>query len=372
LKAQTDSQGSIRRRLLKYLLPALIALLLLGGFLDYVTVNGAGRVSRDVAIWWILGGVLMSDFIQLAVIVALVLLAVTWGLQPLQRMCDEFAARSPHELTTLDERGVPAEMRPVVRELNRLIATVHETMLSKEELLANAAHQLRTPLTGMQAQLELVLADPRSLGVRPDLHMVHQATQRLAHTAHQLLALARAEPSKPITSDFKPVDLRELLEDVIDNELDRALARGIDLGADLRETRITGIAWLLRELLANLVDNALKYTPDGGKVTVRCGIRDGFAFIEVEDDGAGIPVDERSRVVERFYRMPHTAGFGCGLGLAIASEVARSHGSTLVIDSGERGVGTLVSVCFRLPGPFEGTRPAQYGTRYRSATRFRQ
>jgi two-component system, OmpR family, sensor histidine kinase TctE len=302
--------------------------------------------ARDLATLRLLSSAVLIDTVQLLVTVILVLFGVTWGLKPLWRLRDDIASRETHELAPLDTDAVPGEVRPVVDELNRLIATVRETVQSKEELLANAAHQMRTPLAGMQTQLELIISSPRSLDIRADLQVVYQSTKRLAHTAHQLLALARADPSVRIRDGFSKVDLRQLLEEVVDRELDRALAKGIDLGAETSQADVMGVDWLLRELLSNLVDNAIKYAPADGQVTVRSGVRDAHPFVEVEDNGPGIPEDERARVIERFYRSAGVSEPGCGLGLAIANEVARTHGAELTIGEGEDGCGARIVVLF--------------------------
>jgi two-component system, OmpR family, sensor histidine kinase TctE len=302
--------------------------------------------ARDLATIRLLSSAVLIDTFQLVVTVILVLFGVTWGLKPLWRLRDDIASRAPHELAPLDTDSVPGEVRPVVGELNRLIATVRETVQSKEDLLANAAHQMRTPLAGMQTQLELIISNPGSVDIRGDLRVVYQSTIRLAHTAHQLLALARADPSVRIRDDFHKVDLRQLLEEVVDRELDRALAKGIDLGAETSESLVMGVDWLLRELLSNLVDNAIKYAPADGRVTVRSGVHDGRPFVEVEDNGPGIPEDERDRVTERFYRSAGVSEPGCGLGLAIANEVARTHGAELTIGEGEAGHGARIVVVF--------------------------
>jgi two-component system sensor histidine kinase TctE len=175
---------------------------------------------------------------------------------------------------------------------------------------------------------------------------VNEGIRRLGHTAHQLLTLARAESSVTLAKDFRRVDLPTLIEEAVTLQLDRALAKRIDLGAEAAPVAVNGVGWLLRELLNNLVDNALNYTPAGGVVTLRCGVRNGSAFLEVEDDGPGIPATERPHVTARFHRAPVAEGTGTGLGLAIVSDVVLVHGGTLAIDSGAGGRGTRVAVTF--------------------------
>ena len=296
-----------------------------------------------------LTGIILTDTLQFAAILLLVWLGVRYGLRPLLSLRDQIASRSAHELAPLDETHVPGEVRPLTRALNRLFVTVREAALVQQQFLANAAHQLRTPLAGLQTQIELLTHDPAAATIRERLRGMHEGTQRLAHTANQLLALARAEPSANPPTDFQSVELRELAEEAVARHFDRALQCRIDLGVEAAPVRVRGSAWLLRELLTNLVDNALAYTPADGRVTVRCGTLESDqagAFLEVEDDGPGIAAEHRVRVVERFYRTPASPGDGCGLGLAIVDEIARVHHATLEIDSGAGNRGTRVRVRF--------------------------
>jgi len=185
--------------------------------------------------------------------------------------------------------------------------------------------------------------------VRERLIGVLEGTRRLSHTANQLLALARAEPTATAAVDFGDVDLRELAEEAVAKHFDRALRQRIDLGVEAARAKARGSAWLLREMLANLVDNALAYTPADGRVTVRCGLTadtPAQSYVEVEDDGPGIPPDQRARVTARFYRAPGTSGDGCGLGLAIVDEIVRGHHARLDIGNGANDRGTRVRVTF--------------------------
>src|SRR5262249_14333700 len=192
--------------------------------------------------------------------------------------------------------------------------------------------------------------DPDAGTLRERAAQIHDGARRLSHTANQLLALARAEPSANAVDDFRRLELRELCEDVVARHFDRSVQREIDLGVEAAGAAVHGSAWLLRELLVNLVDNALNYTPAHGHVTVRCGIVENAAtaertpFLEVEDDGPGIPADDRTRVIGRFYRAPGALGDGCGLGLAIVDQIARAHGAQLEIGSGaQRGARVRVT-----------------------------
>jgi two-component system sensor histidine kinase TctE len=251
-----------------------------------------------------------------------------------------------------------------------LFATVAEAASAQHRFLADAAHQLRTPLAGLQAQLELLAndiagQDPASSALRERVARIHVGMQRLGHTANQLLALARAEPAAHPADDFRPLQLQTLAEDGVTAHFDHALKRQIDLGVEAEAAQVLGSTWLLRELLANLINNALTYTPANGRVTVRSGMVKRqvaalnpapiLAFLEVEDDGPGIPPSERARVLERFYRGPGGGHDGTGLGLAIVDEIARAHGATLDISVGSDGRGTRVRVEF--PATTQGVHP---------------
>ncbi|HZP65975.1 MAG TPA: sensor histidine kinase N-terminal domain-containing protein [Rudaea sp.] len=310
--------------------------------------------KREYGTRRILSGVLLTDVFQLCATLVLIWFGVRYGLRPLLALRDQIAARSARELTPLDERNVPLEVVSLTQALNRLLAAVRDTAYAQQRFLADAAHQLRTPLAGVQAQLELLANEAAPGETRARLISLHEACRRLAHTANQLLTLARAEPSANFTGDFQSLDLQTLVEEAVAGNLDRALARQIDLGAESMSVRVPCVAWLLREMLANLVDNALVYAATGGRVTVRCGIVENAAsptaFLEVEDDGPGIPEAERGRVTERFYRSAASRGNGCGLGLAIVEDIARLHGAVLEIFPGSANPGTRVRVRFSHAG----------------------
>jgi len=177
------------------------------------------------------------------------------------------------------------------------------------------------------------------------LASLYEGVHRLSHSANQLLVLARADPSTSLAEGLEKTDLKAIVERVVERNVDRAVESGLDLGVESLPASVAGNARLLDDLLSNLLDNALKYTPSGGRITVRSGYERGAPYLEVEDDGPGIPESERSRVRERFYRIPGSPPGGCGLGLAIVDEIARLHDARLSIEtgSGGRGVGFKMS-----------------------------
>jgi two-component system sensor histidine kinase TctE len=282
------------------------------------------------------------------VLIAIATLVIVWfgvkrGLRPLARLSDEIKARSAGDLRPIDAAGAPEETRPLVGALNGLLEEVSAASHKQQRFLADAAHQLRTPLAGLRAHTELALAQPIPEACRAQLEQVHRATIRTARLANQLLALARAEPgARSITSK---VDLKGIAGGEADDWVRQSLTRDIDLGFELEAAAVDGDAFLLREALSNLVHNAIEYSHRGGRVTVRTGRRNGHAFLEVEDDGPGIAPQERARVLERFYRVPGTPGTGSGLGLAIVREIAASHAASMVVDDGAAG-GCRVEITF--------------------------
>jgi two-component system, OmpR family, sensor histidine kinase TctE len=296
------------------------------------------RLARDLLLQSILPELLIA-----AATLLIVWFGVKRGLRPLARLSEEIKARSAGDLRPIDAAGAPEETRPLVGALNGLLDEVSAASRKQQRFLADAAHQLRTPLAGLQAHAELALAQPLPEPSRAQVERVHQATIRTGRLANQLLALARAEPGVRIS--LAPLDLKSLVEGEADAWVHQALARDIDFGFELEAAQIQGDAFLLREALANLVHNALEYSQRGARVTVRTGRRERAAFIEVEDDGPGIAPAERGRVLERFYRVPGTSGTGSGLGLAIVREIASSHGASIAITDSASG-GCRVAITF--------------------------
>jgi two-component system sensor histidine kinase TctE len=304
------------------------------------TTNKRRRLARNI----VLSSLVPELLITLATLV-IVWFGVKRGLAPLEHLSEEIRARSARDLRPIDPGHAPEEARPIVGALNQLFGQVAGASSNQQRFLANAAHQLRTPLAGLQAHTEIALAQGVPEENRAQLEHVHRATIRTARLANQLLALARAEPGGRVDVTA-PVNLRAVVEDAADQWVHRAMAKEIDLGFELADVEVQGDALLLREALSNLIHNALEYSPAGARVTVRTGTRNNQAFLEVEDDGPGIPVAERERVLERFYRVAGTPGTGSGLGLSIVREIAAAHRAQLEIGAGDRDHGCRVGLTF--------------------------
>jgi len=330
---------------------AAVAVVLPGaGASHYATVAvGETLVKRRLLAREILIGMLLPQVLLLVLAAILVALGVARGLRPLEALVDAIQRRSHRDLSALDAKTAPREVRPMVGAINGLLQRLAATLAAQRRFVADAAHQLRTPLAGLKTQTELALRERDPAALARSLVHIHSATEGSAHLINQLLALARAEPGADRAERFECVDLRQLARETTADWVAAALRKNIDLGfeAAAEAVAVTGDAVLLRELLSNLIDNAVRYTPADGRVTVRVARAASDAILEVEDNGPGVTESERSRVFERFYRVLGTGQEGCGLGLAIVREIVERHGGAVTLGDGAEGRGTLVTV--RLP-----------------------
>ena len=320
----------------------------------YVQV-GETLHKRQRMIWEILVAELVPTLLIAFAAVALAWTGVKHGVAPLAHLRGEILRRGPTDLRPLAESGVPREIAPAIKAFNNLLGQIRESRAVQQRFLANAAHQLRTPLAGLQMHLELLLRRFSDPVTRSEIESMHVATLRASHLASQLLALARAEASIPDGFDVRPFDLRHIADAAVQQWVPRAIARNIDLGFVLANATIAGNPLLMAELLDNVIDNAIRYTPPGGSVTVRTGVEGAHAYMSVEDSGPGIAEDARAKVFERFYRIEGTPGEGAGLGLAIVKEVADRHGGTVSVESTGAGAqGTMIAARFPAIDPVPG------------------
>jgi two-component system sensor histidine kinase TctE len=310
-----------------------------------ITVADVRTINEPAARYGFMS-TLLWDFVQLDVTLVLVWVGIQLGLRPVKRLRDEIAERSPLDLRPIVESSVPREIAPVVVTLNRLFTMLRTAVQSQQQFIANTAHQLRTPITGMQAQLDILIGEPAAQPIRSRLLTLQEGARQLAHSANQLLSLARADPAANMAAKNRPVELNAIVGEVAAKFFDRALQCNIDLGVEVQPVSIIADPSLLDDLLSNLVDNALKYTPPGGSVTVSAGVRNGAPYLAVEDTGPGIAEAERQRVRQRFYRVPNSPGHGSGLGLAIVNEIAQLYGASMAIGPGAGGRGTKVLLQF--------------------------
>ncbi|MDE2358625.1 MAG: sensor histidine kinase [Betaproteobacteria bacterium] len=320
------------------------------------TLNKRNRLVKEI----LLAG-LIPTLLVAGVSIGLAWVGVARGLQPLERVRNHLLSRRSGDLSPIPEIHAPIEILPVVDAFNGLLGQLRLANELQQRFLANAAHQLRTPLAGLQMHLELLSRRELPPDTRAEVGRMHGATARAGHLASQLLALARAEGGSDRSHPSELINLRTVADDAAHRWAPKAIARNIDLGFALEAALVPGDAVLIPELLDNLIDNALLYTPEGGTVTVATGQREGTPFLSVEDTGPGIPAAERGRVTERFYRVPGTAGDGSGLGLAIVKEIADRHGATIEVSTRDASGGTRVRVEFLQRAPAVGTVRARQG-----------
>jgi two-component system, OmpR family, sensor histidine kinase TctE len=275
----------------------------------------------------------------------LVWLGLVRGLKPLDRLTASLVARPPSDLSPIDIAGVQSEVRPLIAALNQHTGRIERLLSSRQQLITDASHQMRTPLSEMRTQIEYSLRQDDPALLRQALVDAHADIDRLARLIGQMLLQARSEPDVLLDQRIADVDLGELARSTTLDFVAAARKKGIDLGLEEppQPVRARGNTVLLRELIANLVDNAVAYAHHGGRVRVRVsGGRD--AVLEVEDDGPGIEPAQRERVFERFYRVPGTVATGSGLGLSIVRNIGLAHRARIDLGAGRDGAGLCVRV----------------------------
>jgi len=310
----------------------------------YTVLAGETLVKRNALVREILLGMLLPEMLLIAVSLTVVWFGVRAGLEPLTKLREELAGRSQADLRPVTA-DVPDEIQPVVNEINELLNRLGSSLDTQRHFVSDAAHQLRTPIAALQAQVEATLAESDQ-AMHRQLQGILAAAHRLSHLVEQMLMLARAQPS--LANTLPLVALEEVAQAAAEDWLPVAIENGIDMGFELSPCVVSGNGLLLREIFSNLIDNAVRHTPHGGCVTVRCGTASDAVWLAVEDSGAGIPEADREKVFERFYQSPGGGSRGSGLGLAIVREIAGQHGGQAVIDSSPELGGARVTVRFAL------------------------
>jgi two-component system OmpR family sensor kinase len=310
------------------------------------------NVRRELA-----ASMALSTILPLIAVVPF-LAVVVWfgiarGMAPLERLAVAVGRRSPRSLTPLSESSLPREVQPLVQALNGLLAQLDTALDAQRTFIADAAHELRTPLTAVHLQAQLAERAGNDTERAAALAELRAGLDRASHLVGQLLTLAREEPGV-IDRPLVRVDLNDIARGVIADHVAQAAARDVDLGLANDDAvvpvTVNGDAASLRTLLSNLVDNAVRYTPPGGRVDVAVAADGNAALLSVHDSGPGIPPAEQTRVFDRFYRAPGSADLpGSGLGLAIVARIAERHGATIALGPGiasHAGPGLSVTVRF--------------------------
>ena len=309
------------------------------------TLNKRTRLARDI-----LASVFLPQILLILCASAAVYFGVRRGLLPLQRLRRAVSNRSHLDLSPLEAVGVPGEVMPLVEEVNELLLRLGKTLDFQNRFIADAAHQLRTPVAGIKAQIELALRETDSAKLRHSVAQLYLSADRLSRLVGQLLSLARNEPGAVEQIALQTLDLNALALEVTMEWVPEALRRNIDLGFEGAETAvfIDGDMHRLRELINNLIDNAVRYSQDAGQVTVRV-VPGELHLLSVSDDGPRIPLEERERIFQRFHRLLGTHRDGSGLGLAIVSEIAALHKASITLEEDLDGVGNTFTVFFPVP-----------------------
>jgi two-component system OmpR family sensor kinase len=302
--------------------------------------------------WETAAGIALRMLAPLAVLVpALVLLAwiaVRKSLAPLVHVTEQVEQRDASAMSPLDIHNVPEEIRPLLMALNRLLNRLDESISSQRRFVADAAHELRTPLTALSLQAQLVEQAQDSEERNEADKNLRLGIARASHLVSQLLALARQEPDAQ--RPFAHLDLAALVRQAVGEFAPLADFKKIDFGVSADQTApVNGDKEALKILVGNLVDNAIRYTPESGKVDVILSNDSGGVILRVEDTGPGIPIEDRERVFERFYRIAGNEVQGSGLGLAIVKQIVQRHGALVEIETGQNGAGTIFSIKFPVP-----------------------
>ena len=286
----------------------------------------------------IVKGTMVPQFVTLPLAVLLVWLALVRGIKPLAQLEKRIRARKPDDMSPLDETGVPEEVVPLVASVNDLLSRLKVSLSTQKRFMADAAHQLKTPLAGLRMQADLAQRETDADELKKSLKHIAESSIRATHTVNQLLALARAETTGRALAKHR-VDMASLVSEVMGDSVPHALDKKIDIGYDgpaagTQATFLEGNPTLLKELVRNLVDNAINYTPVEGHVTLRLMVDkfSGVLVLIVEDSGPGIPASERDLVFQPFYRALGTNVDGSGLGLAIVQEIAQQHGASISVE----------------------------------------
>ncbi len=307
------------------------------------------RSIRGTLVYAITRDALFPLVLAIPVLAAAIWLGVRRGLEPLRRVAAQVAERSPAQLDPVSLERVPAEINGLVSELNTLLARLHEAFEKERRFTADAAHEIRTPLAGIKTNAQVALRSTTDEQRRQALTQIVQGTNRTTHLVEQLLTLARLD-REAIENKFSPVMLSTLAAEIISEYAPAAAKKHIDL--ELRQNsrgEINGSPAALVIMIRNLLDNAVRYTPRDGSVSVRVDRDANTVILAVTDNGPGISDEDRSRVFDRFYRGTTNNSAGCGLGLSIVKRIAELHNATVELTKPEAGVGLAVRLVFHYP-----------------------
>lgn len=352
----------VRKRLAALLLPMSVPVLGLVAAAAWLGYSVAAQFERHPAQSPALGEVLVAvlpALLMLVVLAVMAHLAARKALAPWVSLAQEMQSRTAKDLSPIEiAADAPSEVQVMAQALNHLFARASGESDAQQRFIADAAHQLRTPLAALQSQVEawalMAQAAPAKSILLPQeqVERLRRASRRTTQLANQLLVLSRVDSGLGQGMAAQRVDIKSLCEALFESFLDAAIAKNLDLGLEASAAHVSGQEWLLREMISNILDNAIKYTPQGGQVTLRCGRREvegggSRVYVEIEDNGPGVPLGEYARLTQRFYRVAGSMADGSGLGLAIVEEIAQVHGAQLGFRAGSDGQGLCVLLLFK-------------------------
>lgn len=338
---------------------------------DWVLVEvGETTEKRTQLANKIVASVILPQFVIIPLAVMLVWFGLSRGLRPLTRLRTTIETRDPADLSPIATRRVPEELEPLVEAFNEMLERMKKNVEAQQRFVADAAHQMRTPLTGLKTQAQFAMRESDPTALRHALRQIATGVDRAGRLVNQLLTLARTEGVELGQQKHELMDLAQLVREVVEEWVMVALERNIDLGYEAEgKAMIKGNAFLLRELAKNLIDNAIRYTQPGGHVTCRIINASTSILLEVEDNGVGITEEQSELVFERFYRVDDGITEGSGLGLAIVQEIASQHDSRATLRPNPRGKGSVARIAFAawFPPPPPPPMPDDFSELYRQS-----
>ncbi len=303
----------------------------------------------------------MKELLLIVLAAALMWLAVNRGLRPLEALRNQVHHRDKTDLSPIDAPLMPVEVKPLIDAINEHTMRLAQMISAQKQFIADAAHQLKTPLTLLRTQADFASRQTEMGALTEVIHDLRKNTEQVSHLVDQLLTLNRAEADS--NPKLSRVDLTDLAQRTTFQRLSLALKKSIDLGFEGEHALTTlGNEFLLQEMINNLLDNAIRFTPESGRITVKVAQPDREIILSVEDSGPGIAVQDRDRVFDRFYQIPERDRSGCGLGLAIAREICALHQAEISILAPASNIGTLVRVTFTALAPLATLPPMQSTT----------
>ena len=301
-----------------------------------------------------------QQLLILALAVLMVLIGLHRGMLPILQLRERVQRRRPGALVPLDATPVPHELTPLVHAINDYVRRLDDYVSAHSRFVANASHQLHTPLTLLNTQVNYGLRSTDLAGKDDALRAIHEGVRHGIRVVNQLLTLSTAEAAIGHSLRRRDVDLIDVVKHVLEESATTAQTKNIDLGFELYggPAVVRAMPAMLHELVANLVDNALRYTPAGGVVTAVVETKENNNILRIVDNGPGIPIEERDRVFERFYRLRQDRSDGCGLGLPIVREIAIASGATVSLSDAPAESGLVVTVTFPARPPVAPAPPA--------------